>query len=401
MIPKQYHAKHPEAMHKTFANTDFQSVISADIYSMAFTFFPELRKIPFLNIYAGLVQGPTGKHILNIEDDIIPTYIKKHYRFGMNILFDNTWEGNVDVMVNKIHKIAEQTEIDPSKFYYLCAAADINKQYEDFCIRSNIEGRINLLNANSWEFAVKKNFNLTPTYSVKEKSKIFLCFNRVIRNHRIGLMSLLSEADLIDKSFFSFFPEAQHGSGIENQIEKSFEGFPLFLSEHTIERIKNGYKKQEKNLPLKLNIDWTFNKTGLDYDDVPYFEESYFSLVTETFFFEWFWEPNVLDHRAIFFSEKTFKPIAMKHPFILAARPYSLKSLREMGYKTFHPYIDETYDTIENNEARLLAITNEVKRLSSLKSNEWLEWQEIMSPIVEHNFDIFTNRKDYTFRGQK
>ena len=32
--------------------------------------------------------------------------------------------------------------------------------------------------------------------------------------------------------------------------------------------------------------------------------------------------------------------------------PGLLKYLRSTGYKTFHPYIDETYDTIDDDEIR-------------------------------------------------
>jgi hypothetical protein len=91
------------------------------------------------------------------------------------------------------------------------------------------------------------------------------------------------------------------------------------------------------------------------------------------------------------FSEKLFRPVKFKHPFILAARPYSLKVLREYGYKTFHPYINENYDLIENDEERLLAIVEEVKRLCTFNDDQWLTWQKNIKDIVEHNFQVLNN----------
>lgn len=32
------------------------------------------------------------------------------------------------------------------------------------------------------------------------------------------------------------------------------------------------------------------------------------------------------------------------HPFIVYGSPFTLKSLRELGFKTFSPFIDESYD---------------------------------------------------------
>ena len=69
-------------------------------------------------------------------------------------------------------------------------------------------------------------------------------------------------------------------------------------------------------------------------------------------------------------------------------RPNSLEKLRELGYKTFHPYIDETYDTIENDQERMVAIVDEVERLNKLTDSEWLEWQNGIKDIVEHNHNL-------------
>ena len=128
-------------------------------------------------------------------------------------------------------------------------------------------------------------------------------------------------------------------------------------------------------------------------DDDQYYQNSYFSLVTETFFFKTI-EKNskVVDENSVFFSEKIFKPIICKHPFIMMNRPYSLEYLRKIGYKTFAPFIDETYDTIEDDEDRLLAVVNEVERLSKMTDDEWIAWQENVRDIVEHNYKVITSK---------
>ena len=88
----------------------------------------------------------------------------------------------------------------------------------------------------------------------------------------------------------------------------------------------------------------------------------------------------------------------MMHPFILITRPYSLKSLRNLGYKTFSPFIDESYDDIENDIDRFKAIHDEITRLGMLTNDEWITFQENIKSIVEYNFDILKNKTMFITR---
>ena len=71
------------------------------------------------------------------------------------------------------------------------------------------------------------------------------------------------------------------------------------------------------------------------------------------------------DHR-IHFTEKILRAIACGHPFIVANGHGSLEVLKRYGFKTFSPYIDESYDRVVNAEERLDTIVNELDRLSKL-----------------------------------
>jgi hypothetical protein len=88
-------------------------------------------------------------------------------------------------------------------------------------------------------------------------------------------------------------------------------------------------------------------------------------------------------------TEKTFKAIALEMPFVLVAPQHSLEYLRSYGFRTFAPYIDETYDTIEDPVKRIEAVTAillEIQARSAAAKNAL--WQELV-PIVEHNYDHF------------
>ena len=44
----------------------------------------------------------------------------------------------------------------------------------------------------------------------------------------------------------------------------------------------------------------------------------------------------------------------------------SLATLHKLGYKTFHPLIDESYDEIEDTKLRCLAVLRELDRLRQM-----------------------------------
>ena len=89
-------------------------------------------------------------------------------------------------------------------------------------------------------------------------------------------------------------------------------------------------------------------------------------------------------------SEKTWKPIALKMPFIIIGQPFGLKRLREFGYKTFHTLWNEDYDNILDERLRMHSIVDLVVSLS--KRKDFKEMIESCRDIVEHNFKLFKLR---------
>jgi hypothetical protein len=93
---------------------------------------------------------------------------------------------------------------------------------------------------------------------------------------------------------------------------------------------------------------------------------------------------TVFDAR-IHLTEKTLRPLACGHPFILAAGPGSLALLKKYGFQTFSPYINESYDTVQDNDLRLSLIVDEMKRIQLLSDNEKSELINQCNLIAEFN----------------
>jgi len=121
-----------------------------------------------------------------------------------------------------------------------------------------------------------------------------------------------------------------------------------------------------------LNYSVTSDASAI-YDSVDHVQTA-ISVVLET----------VFDNR-IHLTEKSLRPLACGHPFMLAAGPGSLALLRKYGFQTFAPYIDETYDTVQDNDLRLDHILEEMKRIQQLPDYEKFQLINQCNLIAEFN----------------
>lgn len=366
-----------------------------DVFSMIPHYFYEFNNDPdVLVIYAGPVPGPDNLNFVYSPIHLLRNYLLKHVTPKTKICFDNLFEGTVSFELDTIYRSLVGTPIKPSQIYYFSCALDSEKSLDEYIKLRPSAQRINMYSCNAWEYnLVKASKEFTNNYEIKVKEKLFLCFNRVLREHRLAMFALVASRKLLDNSFYSFFVDLYYAENVDGKLKK----LSTYLSKQTYSEIVTSYNDNKHLLPLKLNIEPNENQNTIKADDLRLFSESYLSLVSETFFFPQVHHRGMIDFTSIFFSEKIYKPILMKHPFILAGRPNSLKYLGKLGYKTFAPFVDETYDTILDDEARLLAIVDELERLNKFTDDQWIEWQAGVAPILEHNYLIMTNRKKHEY----
>ena len=90
-------------------------------------------------------------------------------------------------------------------------------------------------------------------------------------------------------------------------------------------------------------------------------------------------------------TEKVYKPLTNFHPVIYLGNTGSLKKLKEVGFKTFHPYIDESYDEEPNGVKRLHMVMEQVNKLCSMELTELNELYWSMSDILISNYDVYHN----------
>jgi hypothetical protein len=93
-----------------------------------------------------------------------------------------------------------------------------------------------------------------------------------------------------------------------------------------------------------------------------------------------------------FITEKTYRNMKYKKPFVVIGQKHTLACLHKLGYKTFHPLIDERYDTEWDNKDRTKGVIRELERLKSMSDDEWSSFMELCKPIVEHNYNNLLKR---------
>ena len=85
--------------------------------------------------------------------------------------------------------------------------------------------------------------------------------------------------------------------------------------------------------------------------------------------------------KMIHLTEKIFKNVMLKIPFVLVGHMGSLKRFREMGFKTFDKIIDESYDESNDIVRYKLAIKSAQYLLNHYDSNE-------VQDILDYNFNL-------------
>ena len=206
---------------------------------------------------------------------------------------------------------------------------------------------------------------------VREYDKDFITYNRLIkqdRSYRIYLVSLLKEYDLLDKGFVSF--------GVTDAISDwrdEVSDPKTRLSEQQKDSI-------ERNLTdiTRLTID-NASVLGSASADIPREQDAFWHVVTETVFY----------HSKMHLTEKIFKPIVNKQPFMLLAAPDNLAYLKSYGFKTFDSVIDEDYDICQDNQERINKVVSQLHWYANLSPSDKTDVQEHLKPIIEHNFNHF------------
>lgn len=206
---------------------------------------------------------------------------------------------------------------------------------------------------------------------VKEYKYDYVTFNRLVsndRSYRCYFVSKLAEELLLEHGQISFGLPTEQATWQEEIACNNTK-----LSQTAIDHIK----LHLPSTPLVIDNEQVLGSASADIPRC--INNSFWHIVTETVFY----------YDKLHLTEKIFKPIVMKQPFMLLGAPGNLAYLKSYGFKTFEGVIDESYDTIQDNDQRVEAVVEQLRWYCSLPAEEKQQVIEAIAPIVEYNFHHF------------
>jgi hypothetical protein len=291
-----------------------------------------------------------------ILDSCVDTFknIKQMYSPGhdRSIILLNT-ETNSEVK----NKLLEQFKFgDCTYFFHIFAAADWYRGYQ-YC-----------------------NDFIPP--SQRKINKKFITFNRITGNSRAyRSVSELFKEDLLKFGHVSYSKDCpEHGSyqdTIFELVEKHNVPYDYVVE------CKNAIDQIDHELRIDFKDDYHIPNSSQILNAIPEMMESFLHVVTETCF----WETK--DH----LTEKIFKPIVARQPFVLLGCANNLKYLKSYGFKTFDSWWDESYDQIEDSVERIKAVVKIIKDICAMSAEELEDMLRGMNYILEYNYNLFYSKE--------
>jgi hypothetical protein len=210
-------------------------------------------------------------------------------------------------------------------------------------------------------------------------TKKFSAFSRFYKIDRFKLFCELNKNNLLKDFTYTF-----HNI---NPYENTIFGYDDMLQNinEQDEHSKNVIKKWIMGIPYSLeNDDITKIDSKLISNELC---KSGIHVIIETCF------SRIQNNPIAWFTEKTFKTISHKKPFIMYSTYNSLKYLKKFGFKTFSPFINEEYDNIECDDMRRISIVAEIKRLSELSNGDFEKIIKDCKNVTDYNLDVLLFKK--------
>lgn len=323
----------------------------------------------------------------------------RNYEFN-TFIYDSQWDHiksnpNTKILINysddyinivdvdRFARVLNKRDVNPNQVYFLV----MDDNFKDFVIKEFENRGIIGINVQTYNVLLK-NINFNKKYESKSDYK----FSLLSRNYfpwRLSIvLGLLKENVLkhFNYSFHNFVPYlGENGTIISLDKVRKDAG-------------EEGYILNESDNLWINNMPYDLGNRKSKWCDVTYEAISCadFHILIESHFDAYLFDNfshyknsfKIEEFSPAFPTEKTWKAIFCKKPFIVAAAPYFLKDLKKMGFKTFSPFIDESYDNEEDNKKRAKMIVNESKRICNLSQEEYSEILFNCDEIVKHNFNI-------------
>jgi hypothetical protein len=294
------------------------------------------------------------------------------------ILVTQLFEGYMqDEFLKGMTEYFNTKHIPLSQIIYLTNCSNGKEIYDDFCKRNNLPVEMHMeylptfrVDRANIDEAITE--SLSTEYIPGPRLKTFLCFNRRYSDHRLLVFLFLSKKNLLSQCYISM-------AKTQPEANRSFKENVKYL----LSRI-NPYNfepddviEADNKLPLILDSE-DFSKYPMEQTIDPVrdlYKNSLINIITETYFFS----------KIIHITEKSYKPIAFMQPFVMIGSYGSLEHIKEMGFKTFGDFWDESYDLEKDDVKRFTMAMDVIENISAWTEEQRIEFTYKVKDIVEYN----------------
>lgn len=194
-------------------------------------------------------------------------------------------------------------------------------------------------------------------------NKKFLCLNRRMTDKKYKIIEELYNRGLLTDTRFTW---------IKNFVSADIINKKLIL-EYNID--VNDFKSIQLEGDVSYNTDVIMQEENLHIINPNWYYTSKVNIISETMLYE----------NRIHITEKTWKPIYLGIPFVIyAPSKHYLKTLRNMGFKTFNSVINEDYDEM-NGKDKIKKIIDSALELSNVYNSK-----EVLD-ICKFNQELYFN----------
>jgi len=332
-----------------------------------------------------VIDAVKSESILAINQYSIPNSVIDRVTVGSAlILLSRPYHGYPAKVMNKIVSmiIDRHSALHPSQFVFMLPAAGkqavpyLNIVDFTFFERMVGERRHKDNKRRIWQ----QRLDLLNNHTVPKNR--FVCINR--RGNVFRMACTAGLWDLRDRGLLTFLQDPR-------ELAMSFDRPELALHEYFPELIDKFLTEVKPQLPRTWDVAFEPELSPTECiapDGNEFLEEmldSALCIVNETL---------MVDAPPQWHSEKTYKAISLMMPFIIVGQRHSLRALQDQGYRTFTPWINESYDDIAHAPDRLRAAVAEAVRIITMSNSEINEFLGNVKPILIYNFQHFHKRCD-------
>jgi hypothetical protein len=282
---------------------------------------------------------------------------------------------NLSVDVENLSKLIDKKELNPKQFHIVnnnSLANDIKNNTSINLYKSNF--LLELCTSSLVENPYKIPF-------VEDKPFLFLCLNRRPKTHRIAILTLLKNNELLDSGLIDW----SLTYGLMNHPLLATYGEQFFIDGSNDKKLLHSYYEicsKPKLSFYETDKDWFDNPDNylhFLHIECKSYENSYINIVTESHY----------EIKDVHMTEKSFKPFYFYQlPIFLASyRHVEILKKEHPELDLFEDIIDYDYDLEIDNKKRLHMVLDEIVRLSKLE-------KEIKNYYI-NNKDRFIKNHEY------